>query len=209
MHVRAHTGDKRFVCQFPNCGAKFMGQHRLDHHFRAYHTAEGIGRHKRQEHRIALLLVSMGVCFKREHSLHFCDHRSSAAKVDFVITKGPLVIFLEVDEDQHDSRDVGCDAARMANIVESLTLGGNSLPIGIIRYNPNAFKVDLATRPMLKSHREERLKEVIETWEQDTPLQIQYMYYNSHTQGDSLSLDIWDDQAFPDELVTCCRPPIV
>jgi hypothetical protein len=123
---------------------------------------------------------------------------------------GKVVIFLEVDEMQHSSYQ--CDLRRMMDIVNAITIDGNTLPVLFIRYNPHAFKVNNVKTKVLKKEREARLvkyvSDVLEgKVETGKQLACQYMFYDT---DDSNKLDIWAngdyDRSFREDH---CLPPIV
>lgn len=66
------------------------------------------------------------------------------ARVDFLIIMHKCIVLQEVDEHQYKYGygGVACDMKRMAKIVECLALGGNTMPIVFLRYNPNKYTVD-------------------------------------------------------------------
>lgn len=88
-----------------------------------------------------------------------------------------------IDEDQHRDYAISCDSLRPFKIAESLALDGNTLPIGIIRLNPDAYKVDGKLHRVLKKDRHAKLIETIQNWKQDRPLVIHYMYYDLDANG--------------------------
>jgi hypothetical protein len=92
------------------------------------------------------------------------------------------------DEEDTDTTDcernqynISCEQARLLELVTYLRSAENvTLPIGVIRYNPNRFKVDGVRQPDISQIvREAALAEVIENWQSTTDLDIQYMYYNA------------------------------
>ena len=134
-----------------------------------------------------------GIAFKREHHISFsCFSEESVsrfARIDFVIQNKGCIIFLEVDENCHRfGYDAACDMKRMTYIMQGLTLGGNSLPVVFLRYNPDGYKVDGKTRRTKKKTREHELIRWLEHFEPDrgVPLRIMYMYYDSVTVGKDL-----------------------
>lgn len=133
------------------------------------------------------------------------------ARVDFLIIHKSGVIFLEVDEGQHrfGEYSVSCDMGRMAKIIESLTLGGNSMPVLFIRYNPDAYSCSVTGHRTVSKRcvREARLQRVIEEWipNADVPLTIQYMYYDVDSVGDLKVLQYPDYHPL---LESCCLRPI-
>lgn len=95
--------------------------------------------------------------------------------------------------------------SRMAKITESLALGGNTLPVVFVRYNPDTFKVDGATKRVLKVEREKQLVQFLRGMQTPLkPLSIQYMFYNC-TDG---VLDVVRDPDYNAEMKKCCFPPI-
>ena len=87
------------------------------------------------------MLLDNNIHFKREHHISYSceeDIENSYARAGTNGTFG--VIFLEIDEKQHEDRMLSCEVSRMAKILEILTLQGNTLPIRFIRYNPHSFK---------------------------------------------------------------------
>ena len=72
------------------------------------------------------------------------DETNTNSRVDFVIEHIDNndrfgLIFLEVNEHQHNGYAISCDVSQMAKIIESLAIDGNKVPIRFIRYNPHCF----------------------------------------------------------------------
>ena len=89
------------------------------------------------------------------------------------------------DENQHKFGygGISCDMKRMAKILESLTVGGNTLLITFIRYNPCAFRINGVLQRVLKNDREAELLRVLNdaslpTYDPDRELTVTYMYYD-------------------------------
>ena len=68
--------------------------------------------------------------FKREYRIEFrcADVQSNAGscRIDFVISTSGGLVFLEVDENQHQygyDALVSCDMRRMSHVIETLTVG--------------------------------------------------------------------------------------
>jgi len=197
-HKRTHTGEKPFACTHEGCDYASTRSSNLTSHIESNHTARGMARKKLQEVRVEKALVAAGYeqirlgdasppagCFSREHRVTFGCMGLTWATIDFVITlrNGQLVL-LEVDENQHrfGYGEAGCDMRRIARVKESLTLGGQTAGMHVVRYNPQGFKVAGKTVRTLKTVREARLVEVLDQFAQtsleDSELRVWYMYYD-------------------------------
>lgn len=104
---------------------------------------------------------------------------------------------------------VSCDMRRMARVMESLMIEGQTMPIVFVRYNPNAYSVDGARVKTPKRDREASLvsmlsspKSVIFTGQ---PLVIQYMYYDVS----NATLDVLKDHEYHADFAACCLQAIV
>jgi hypothetical protein len=167
------------------------------------HSAAGIGRQKKQEERIRKMLLANAYTATHTNSvplpMEFCREQhidfkcvgtmnSKFARLDFVVTlKNGLVVFLEVDEDQHrfGSESVTCDVKRMSHIQESLlTDGAMHCGILFLRYNPGAYRVGDEVQPIRKDHREVRLLQHLDELGRRSTLpaigtiEVQYAYYD-------------------------------
>ena len=134
--------------------------------------------------------------------------QSLSARCDFVLYNEHAVVVVEVDEDQHKHYCRQREIARAQDIVVSLIQGGNPLPVTVIRFNPDAFKIDKKTRRIPSQIRHAKLVEVIRdglksnaphhTWS------LVYMYYDCDADG---LLCIMDD--IPEEIREICLAPII
>ena len=213
-HKRTHTGEKPFACDFDGCGAAFAQSGKLARHKQSMHTLEGQARQKKQEQRIARALEIAKIPFTREHHIDFrcvTDIEGHYARIDFVVMLHGAVYFIEVDEGQHrfgkDGGTIRCDLKRMANVVMSLTLEGNTIPIIFIRYNPDAFKVGGETRKTPKKEREAALIALLNAegaFEAAAPLTIRYMFYDSQ---DGVTADVTNDADYNEEMRRCVWGP--
>ena len=149
------------MCSVEYWHASFIQKVNLDAHVTRIHSEEGQRRQKKQEERVAKLSTSCGIDFKREHHVSFSCWGGTWARTDFIIVHQGGVLIIEVDEYQHDGYGVVCDVARMGQLFQAFLVGGNTMPVGIIRYNPHAFTVDECAKKVLKKDRERRLAEVI------------------------------------------------
>lgn len=176
-HEATHVGDKCFVCNemdfitLEKCNASFLRLDTLKKHIKCMHTESGRKRTKKHEERIEKVLKQNGFDFIREQTIDFTcvdtiDRESGdgrkRARIDFVIQTKDLLIFLEVDEDQHMYSDYStCDGSRMTRIHESLALGGNAMDIVFVRYCPNGTWID-ANNHKVKLTREDRESKLVE-----------------------------------------------
>ncbi len=218
-HKRLHSGEKPFACDYPGCEARFSAANRRAQH-KQIHSENWQQKQKRAEQYVANMLEKAGIAYKREHVIDFACvtddvvQPNKYARVDFLIILHGVVIIVEVDEGQHrfGSYSVSCDMSRMARIIESLCVEGNTLPVWFIRYNPNAYTLDGVKQKSLKKTRVERLIEQIQgihgTPRQ--PLTITYMYYDCETWDDNdHRLCIHTDPGYNAQMIACCTAPIV
>ena len=177
----------------------------LDYHTQQYHTATGQRRQKKEEQRVDAALLAAGfqrwdgprdtapppMHFVREFTVDFrCLTTPSAtayARVDFVLSvDGTRLYLLEVDEHQHAHYEVECEQRRMLQVYESLLVGGNTLPVTWLRYNPHAHRVSGARPRVSKAEREAQVCAWLRAArEADAgPLTVAYAYYDKDAAGD-------------------------
>lgn len=133
------------------------------------------------------------IIINSEHYFSLADEaKKQFAKVDAVIYTPNCIIALEVDEHQHLEDDstpwgytVSCDAARMNNVQVAYTMAATAAnepvqPILWIRFNPDTFKIDGVRGRVSLRDREQRLLEVIRTFQpaEKQAVSILYMYYD-------------------------------
>ena len=203
-HVRTHTEERPFRCKYPGCEVAFAQGSNLARHNESHHTVEGQQRRKRQEEIVAKALTAASIDFKREHRVTFnCWTEDTWASVDFLLV-------IEIDEYEHEGYGIVCDVARMSKIHTAFILDGNTLPVGIIRYNPDNFVVDGVHQNVPKKVRLQKLLNVIQNWSFGKPgsLEIQYMYYSGYHVDHIARLDIWKDPLYDLFLQGCCRQSI-
>lgn len=157
---------------------------------------------KKEERRILKILNRRSKDFKEQHMVNFrClgpDRDGDRAFVDFLVEvrnadmKIVGYIFLEIDEDQHESYSVKCELRRMTDIHRSIVLEGNTIPIAFVRYNPNTYRIGGAIQLTPKRDREAHLEKVLSQWTFTKPFEIVYLYYDQ-TDGE---LDMWKDPAY-------------
>lgn len=95
--------------------------------------------------------------------------------------------------------------SRMSKIYEVFMLEGNTLPIRVIRYNPNEFEKDGIVQRVKRVDREIKLIHQINSIStiKNEGLVIQYMYYDVQDGRNK----IWNDPDYV--LEECCLKPIV
>lgn len=200
MHITAvHVGDRPFICGEPGCDFASSQRGNLVRHTRAMHTTEGQQRQKRSENAVAKALAAAGIAFKREHHIDFKCADATATdsffRVDFIIAPhhGTLLC-IECDERQHAWIATSCDVKRMAEVVETLAVGGNELPVAFIRFNPDAFRRDGALQSIPKKARHAALVRILgdathALWTDPRPLAILHMFYDTGGAGETGGAD--------------------
>jgi hypothetical protein len=212
-HLKVHQGIKDHHCDYEGCGMSFLNKYGLNRHSKT-HTDEYHQRQKKEEEKIDKLFCSNELHFIREHQVSFKCIGSTFARVDFLIYTKNHVILLEIDENQHKCGEysVACDMKRMAKIYESLVLGGNTLPICFLRYNPHAYRVGGKLQAKKTVYRQKALLDMIKSINDrtDKDLSILYMYYDCETLTDgSNSLSVHIDPEYNKQMKECCLPPII
>ena len=202
-HERTHCPVYNHICPEDMCDKAYPHASSLSAHIKSHHTAEGQQRKKRKETVIFDLLKKHNVSFNAQHTVDFkClggSRETARGLIDFIVevrdTDGKLtgIVFLEVDEDQHKTYPINCDTRRMADVYESLTVEGNTLPILFVRYNPDAFKVEGETVKVPSKMRQARLIETLKNWQFKQPFAVLYMYYDTTPEGVPA---IFDDEAY-------------
>ena len=95
---------------------------------------------------------------------------------DFIIDCVSHNLIIEVDEEQHKSYPKDCEETRLHRIAEAL------YPCIIIRYNPDAYKVNGITKKTFKKTRHKKLLETINKYIQvnveDYLFEVVYLFYD-------------------------------
>jgi hypothetical protein len=182
-------------CDIAGCnlfGHAFAGARSLMNHMRSAHGDAPKALTKRSELELHLILTKAAVPFEFQKHLPFaaCGLHSETkyCYIDFALPKPWGVVFLENDEHQHAERDPSCDVRRDFDAVASVALG-SAQKIIVLRFNPDAFKVDGKTRVTSKKARFERLLQVIDAWDADPYPELSFarafLFYD-HATGASL-----------------------
>ena len=99
---------------------------------------------------------------------------------DFVWDMQFRAIVLEVDENQHKfwNYELRCELVRVSRIVESY--GG--VPVHILRYNPDAFKINNVTRPTKLGERlallQAKLREAFDRPDLENRIVVQHLFFD-------------------------------
>jgi hypothetical protein len=179
VHGRIHTGDEdpNNACTIENC------------------TFVATTPQKKQEVRIENALDAAGISYDREVTINFSCFATDGrfARLDFSMLRPDLnmIVILEVDETQHNAYTQSCECRRTLDILTAIRSSGlhgfaaESRAL-ILRFNPNAFKVDNVTQSVPKKKREERLVALLQSSAQlegcftDGALFAQrYMFYST------------------------------
>ena len=109
---------------------------------------------------------------------------------DFVWDLGFRALVLEIDEFQHKHENYvqRCELVRVSRIVE----GYGGIPVHIIRYNPDAFKINGVTRV---TKREERLAllrlnlaEAVDRPDLENQIVVQHIWFDQDTPADNFAV---------------------
>lgn len=177
QHMQMHN-PVDFVCPEPSCGMVFRWRGGLYNH-KKVHTEVGQMKRKKKEQHFAEFLEANQIQFKREHHIDLTcvTDKKSFFRIDFLIQEKGRIFMIELDEDAHQHYSIHCDTTRPFRIHETLTLEGNTLPIVIIRFNPDVCKVDGEPKRIYKIDRYKKILNLLQEWDSDAPLSVVYCYY--------------------------------
>ena len=124
--------NRLLQCTFTLCDYKTKVKNNYKNHIKI-HSTEYIKNRKLEEVKVQKLLCTNDISHTREHTITYScinDINNTNSRVDFVIEHTDIndrfgLIFLEVDEHQHNGYPISCDVSRMAKIIESLMIDGN------------------------------------------------------------------------------------
>lgn len=178
QHMQMHN-PVDLICPEPSCGMAFRWRAGLLNH-KKIHTASGQLKQKKKEQHFADFLTNNEVKFKREHHIDLTcilNNKRTFFRIDFLIQEKGIIFMVELDEDAHHHYSVHCDTTRPFRICETLALEGNTLPIVIIRLNPDVYKVDGQTKRIYKIDRYNEVLRLIRETTSTAPLSVVYCYY--------------------------------
>lgn len=191
-----HLRIKPFTCDATACDYKAANRTDLVNHVRAVHSAEGHRRQKVSENALAKALDHAGLDFTREHHVDFrCADAVADDKffrVDYVLAPhNGKIALVECDERQHDWVDTSCDVKRMAEIMETLALGGNTMDVVFIRFNPHAYRRSGRLQKTSQEARHGALVRILQDkahglWSDPRPLVVMHMFYDTKSGEDGV-----------------------
>jgi len=183
--LKRHLADKHNIgvtwyhCPETDCDYKTKQKGHLKRHQKT-HDPLYIARQKAKETKLANYLQKH-FDIKREHYVWFChDTTKSHLRLDFIIIRNGTLFIIECDEFQHRDYEVSCENSRISNLLTALVMNGNTLPIFLIRFNPDGYKVNGVRGKVPLQQRYDHLKKYIENTPTPTiAFSIHYMYYDT------------------------------
>ena len=132
-----------------------------------------------KENRIRDVLTVAGISFIHDKMLE--GPTCGRERPDFQIDCGSHFVYVEVDENQHQSYACECEQTRMVNLVEV-----RGMPVRWIRYNPDTYGVVKGQRQVKAEQREKKLIEYV-LWamkhtpqENENMSEVLYLFYNGY-----------------------------
>jgi hypothetical protein len=111
-------------------------------------------RQKAKENRIKDVLTVSGITFIHDKMLD--GVQCGRERPDFQIDCGTHFVYVEVDENQHDSYTCECEQMRMINLIEV-----RGAPVRFIRYNPDIYELCKGHKTVKQDEREKILVESV------------------------------------------------
>ncbi len=188
-HERMHTGEKPYKCLEPLCEFETTQSSHLIKHKHSIHSDEGMKRQKKKEQRFFKTLETNHAykfeMKEREHVIDFkcMDSALTCARLDALKTDDPeLAIWLEHDEEQHQGM-TRCDCRRTHAVIGSIRASGYTGKILLIRFNPDAFKIDGVTVKTTYKQRIAKIHKILTEYRlpADKDAGCVYMFYDCET----------------------------
>ncbi len=202
------VGAKWYYCnEEDKCEYKTTRTSNLKRHIPT-HSEEYKARQKSKEEKLySYLIKRFGEGnIKREHQITFRCMGSTFCRIDFLLIKDGRIFMIECDEFQHDENStnytVGCETRRMYEAYASLKMGGNTLPVHFIRFNPDYYKVDGMPGPVKLRDRYKELYQFIENFDIQQEFSIHYLFYTTEGEVPTI-LDHWQYNDEVREYVVC------
>jgi hypothetical protein len=188
----------------PRYGVNFAGAYSLQRHMASCHSGDPKALTKTKELDVYLALAGAGVQFEYQKFLPFrgCGLNSESAHcfVDFAILTAWGVLLLECDEQQHSAYPASCDVRRDFDMCASIALGSQQKVV-VLRYNPDSYHVNGATKHTSKKDRHSKLLETIEAFKDDPCPSLgfarYFLFYNKASDDARLPLisKEWEPEA--------------
>lgn len=132
-----------------------------------------------KENRVRDVLTAAGIHFIHDKMLEgpLCGRE----RPDFQIDCGTHMVYLEVDEHQHQSYTCECEQTRMMNLVEA-----RGMPVRFIRYNPDVYQPLKGQRAVKIEQREKKVIEYMMhamkhgPQENNTFADVLYLFYDEY-----------------------------
>ena len=173
----------------PQFGHRFSSAPNLLKHMRVKHSGQKKALTKVKELSVYKALQAADIAFEYQKYLPFAgcklNSETKCAYVDFAITASWGALLLEVDENQHYSRDASCDPRRDFDSCASLAMGSGHKVV-VLRYNPDSFRIDNKNVSVSTKDKQRRLVDVIRAWLLEDPapdkqLARFFLYYDGRS----------------------------
>ena len=133
-----------------------------------------------KENRVKDLYTAAGFTFVHDKMLE--GSSCGRERPDFQFECGTHFVYVEVDENQHQSYACECEQTRMINLVHV-----RGMPVRWIRYNPDTYKAIQGQRKMPLEQREKKLLEYTKWALKHPPETISNVLYLFYDNYDALS----------------------
>jgi hypothetical protein len=226
-HIKTHTGESPYKCDFKNCNMSFKQQvhlktHSLTHtgernfncdicyhsyltrsnlklHIKRVHIHESLcGKKKYENNTYNILSANFKVI--REFYINLSFKNKTYCKIDFVYNTEKALFYIENDEYQHKSHDVSEEIQRMIDVKEYLDFNNIETPLVWIRYNPNSFKINGRNTYIDETIKLNKIiKLITDISLTEKPLEPMTIYYCYYDIKKDI-LEILNSESYPDKL---------